>query len=99
MGSIVQRKKGAFYISANEERDYFLASADLSNFFNSKKTLEIISLRKNDSFVTTQIKNTNFIGCFNNQNTSIGTDLIPFLEHDDANRALMGSNMQDRLFR
>jgi len=46
------------------------------------------------SFTSQKIKNSNFIHINTNQIISIGTNLIPFLEHDDANRALMGSNMQ-----
>ncbi len=82
-------------MSSLVERDYFLAPSDLINFFNVKNYVSNkVSLRKNNSFVSSSLRNANFIGCFNGQNTSVGTGLIPFLEHDDANRALMGSNMQ-----
>lgn len=81
-------------MSSLTEKDYFLAPSDLGNSFLSKNYLNKVSLRKNDVFVSTSLKNADFISCFNGQNTSIGTGLIPFLEHDDANRALMGSNMQ-----
>ena len=50
--------------------------------------------KKNQSFVTELTKKINFISPSTNQIISIGTGLIPFVEHDDANRALMGSNMQ-----
>lgn len=51
-------------------------------------------MRKNQNFISEKIKKINFINLENNQMMSIGTGIIPFLEHDDANRALMGSNMQ-----
>lgn len=55
---------------------------------------KLYGIRKNHSFITDKPKNINFISSSTNQFISIGTGLIPFLEHDDANRALMGSNMQ-----
>jgi DNA-directed RNA polymerase subunit beta len=50
--------------------------------------------RKNQEFIQTEEKRINFVSTAPNQIISIGTGLIPFLEHNDANRALMGSNMQ-----
>lgn len=50
--------------------------------------------RKDQEFIETEEKKINFISTSSNQIISIGTGLIPFLEHNDANRALMGSNMQ-----
>lgn len=94
MGNIVQKSKGIFYISSLDEKDYYLSPSDSATLFNIKNYSNHVSLRKNDSFISTSLNKVNFIGCFNNQNTSIGTSLIPFLEHNDANRALMGSNMQ-----
>lgn len=63
-----------------------------SNIFNSKSTL--IFSRKNEKFVKTKSEKINFISTTPSQIISVGTGLIPFLEHNDANRALMGSNMQ-----
>lgn len=54
----------------------------------------MIYVRKNQNFISKEIKKINFINLENNQIMSLATGLIPFLEHNDANRALMGSNMQ-----
>lgn len=94
LGGIVQKSKGIFYLSPSDEKDYYLATSDFDSSLFSKIDLTSISLRKNDAFITAFPRKINFIGCFNNQNISLGTGLIPYLEHDDANRALMGSNMQ-----
>lgn len=60
-------------------------------FSNNKN--ERIARKKNE-FIEKSYKKTNYIFTKSNQVTSIGTSLIPFLEHNDANRSLMGSNMQ-----
>lgn len=51
-------------------------------------------LKRNQTFIIGNLKRAKLISFTRNQSTSIGTGLIPFLEHNDANRALMGSNMQ-----
>lgn len=74
-----------------------LAPGDLfknSKNIISKKQNDTTYIKKNQSFITISKKKINFISSSTNQMISIGTGLIPFLEHDDANRALMGSNMQ-----
>lgn len=53
-----------------------------------------VSIIKNKEFILKRINKTNYKGTSNSQTTSIGIGLIPFLEHNDSNRALMGSNMQ-----
>jgi DNA-directed RNA polymerase subunit beta len=54
----------------------------------------LVSIRKNKELINRKIREINYISTSSNQIISIGTSLIPFLEHNDANRALMGSNMQ-----
>nr|YP_010700253.1 RNA polymerase subunit beta [Euglena deses]WCH63397.1 RNA polymerase subunit beta [Euglena deses] len=93
----VRKDKGIFYLSSEQEKKLNLAPADL--FKNKKNKIKGKSnkktyIRKNQSFIIEKIKNLNFINTSTNQIISIGTGLIPFIEHDDANRALMGSNMQ-----
>lgn len=93
----IRKDKGIFYLSSEQEKKLNLAPADL--FKNNKnkikgKNNKKIYIRKNQQFKTEKIKNLNFISTSTNQIISIGTGLIPFIEHDDANRALMGSNMQ-----
>lgn len=93
----IKKKAGIFFLSSEQEKNLNLAAADL--LINKKKYLSYkkgkeIYIRKNQSFISEKINKINFINLETNQMTSLGTGLIPFLEHDDANRALMGSNMQ-----
>lgn len=83
------RKKGTFFISAKQEKQLILAPSDLL----LDKTGSEILMKRNKEFRTEKTK-INFISVSTNQILSIGTGLIPFIEHNDANRALMGSNMQ-----
>lgn len=89
--------KGVFYISSDQERGLKLAPGDI--FLNNNKVISTIKnkldcIRSNQGFEINSVKNIKYISTSTNQIISIGTGLIPFLEHDDANRALMGSNMQ-----
>ncbi|MGB0921101.1 MAG: DNA-directed RNA polymerase subunit beta [Alphaproteobacteria bacterium] len=82
------------YLSAMEEGRYSIAQAnahldDKGNFVN-----EIVSCRKAGDFTMTKPENIDFIDVSPKQLVSVAAALIPFLENDDANRALMGSNMQ-----
>ncbi|MGC8926248.1 MAG: DNA-directed RNA polymerase subunit beta [Calditerrivibrio sp.] len=82
------------YMSAIEEEDYFIAQANAKldsdgNFLN-----EYVIARKKGEIVTVHKDEIQFMDVAPNQIISVSTALIPFLEHDDANRALMGSNMQ-----
>nr|YP_009540971.1 RNA polymerase beta subunit [Discoplastis spathirhyncha]AYQ93471.1 RNA polymerase beta subunit [Discoplastis spathirhyncha] len=90
----IQNKKGIFFISSEQEKELFLAPGDLLIKKIEKQTNKQISLRKNYEFIKENIKKINFISTSPIQMISLGTALIPFLEHNDANRALMGSNMQ-----
>nr|YP_009145381.1 RNA polymerase beta subunit [Cryptoglena skujai]AKL39006.1 RNA polymerase beta subunit [Cryptoglena skujai] len=90
-------KNGLYYISAEQETNEILAPGDVAiikkkYILNSKN--DKILLRKNQTFIEKKTKKINYITSSPNQIISIGTGLIPFLEHNDANRALMGSNMQ-----
>lgn len=60
----------------------------------NKKLKETVLTKKGEEFVETKKNELNYIHISTLQTTSIGVGLIPFLEHNDANRALMGSNMQ-----
>nr|QUE29951.1 RpoB [Erythrocladia irregularis] len=82
------------YMTADEEDEYKIAPADTSvNTQNIIKD-DIISVRYRQQFTTTNSNLVDYIGISTVQVISAATSLIPFLEHDDANRALMGSNMQ-----
>ena len=91
---IVQKKAGKFFLSAEQEEKIKLAAGDL--FVNSLGFLPNanIPVRIADNFTKINRNNIEYIGVSPIQMISIATSLIPFLEHDDANRALMGSNMQ-----
>ncbi|MFO7865851.1 MAG: DNA-directed RNA polymerase subunit beta [Candidatus Aminicenantes bacterium] len=83
-----------FYLTAWEEEKYNIAQAnaaidDIGNF-----TADLISARKRGDFKLVPKDQIDYIDVSPKQLVSLSTALIPFLEHDDANRALMGSNMQ-----
>ncbi len=82
------------YLSAIDESEYVIAQANVS--LDSKGSLidELISCRHlNESIMTTPDR-AQYMDVSPKQIVSVAASLIPFLEHDDANRALMGSNMQ-----
>jgi DNA-directed RNA polymerase subunit beta len=82
------------YLSAMEEVDFAIAPYQLG--IDEKGTLkaDLISCRKNGEFIMLPPEKIDYIDVSTKQIVSIATTLIPFLENDDANRALMGSNMQ-----
>ena len=85
--------KETIYLSAEEEENKLIAQANI-NFDKSGKILdEKIIARDQADFPVVEPKQINFTDVAPNQIASISASLIPFLEHDDANRALMGSNM------
>nr|ALO20990.1 beta subunit of RNA polymerase [Microglena monadina] len=90
----VQKTAGIFFLSAEDEDQIKLAAADL--FISSLNFLPISSIpvRIGEDFSKIPRHEVQYIGIAPIQMISIATSLIPFLEHDDANRALMGSNMQ-----
>ncbi len=82
------------YLSAMDEEKYFIAQAN-SRIDKSGKFLEKnIPVRKAGDYTTRRDKDIDYMDVSPKQVISVSTSLIPFLEHDDANRALMGSNMQ-----
>jgi DNA-directed RNA polymerase subunit beta len=86
---------GTFFISSEQEKKLVFASSDsFSEIKRKNRTNDTVSIRKDQEFSVSNTENLDFISISSNQMTSVGTGLIPFLEHNDANRALMGSNMQ-----
>ncbi len=81
------------YLSAVDEADYVIAQAG-SSIVDGKLVDELIDVRRNNEFLKTTADNVDYLDVSPKQVVSIAASLIPFLEHDDANRALMGSNMQ-----
>src|SRR5437588_2717972 len=94
------KKKGvefepfSFYLSAWEEDQYVIAQANASVDANGKLTQDRVNSRQAGNFILAQRDNVQFIDVSPKQLVSVAASLIPFLENDDANRALMGSNMQ-----
>lgn len=90
----VQKSAGMYYLSAEQEETIKLAAADIFvsaiGFLPKSK----VPVRISEDFTKIKRGEVDFIGISPLQMISIATSLIPFLEHDDANRALMGSNMQ-----
>jgi DNA-directed RNA polymerase subunit beta len=82
------------YLSAMEEAKYTIAQANAELDENRRFVREIVSTRQAGDFIMTAPSNVDFIDVSPKQLVSVAAALIPFLENDDANRALMGSNMQ-----
>ena len=82
------------YLTAIEEEKYIIAPADIPFDKNGRFIGELISARKGNDFQTVSPTEVNLMDVSPDQLVSVAAASIPFLEHDDANRALMGSNMQ-----
>lgn len=82
------------YVTAIEEENQIIAPADRPLDKQGKFLEELISVRKGGDFISVVPEDLKMMDVSPNQLVSVAAALIPFLEHDDANRALMGSNMQ-----
>jgi len=82
------------YLTADIEDLYKIAPADIATNKNNYLVRNIISVRYKQDFINVTPSEVDFISISTVQVVSIAASLIPFFEHDDANRALMGSNMQ-----
>ena len=82
------------YLSALEEEDHVIAQANAPIDGRGTFTVDLVSARKGGEFVMARPEEVNLMDVSPNQLVSVAASLIPFLENDDANRALMGSNMQ-----
>ncbi len=81
------------YLSAMEETKYTIAQANSKIDAKGKIIEELVSCRRNLDFILSKPENIDYIDVSPKQLVSVAASLIPFLENDDANRALMGSNM------
>ena len=91
---VVKVDEGVVFLTAEEEDEHNIAQAkaaidDKGNFLNDK-----VKGRNQGDFPVVEPKDIDYMDIAPNQIVSVAASLIPFLEHDDANRALMGSNMQ-----
>jgi DNA-directed RNA polymerase subunit beta len=85
--------KETIYLSAEEEEDKLIAQANIEYDKGGKIKNERVIARDQADFPVVTPDQINYTDVAPNQIASISASLIPFLEHDDANRALMGSNM------
>ena len=82
------------YLNALEEEQYAIAHAATPRDENGKISVLMAEVRKEGNPTLVKRENVDFMEVATNQPFSVATSLIPFVENDDANRALMGSNMQ-----
>jgi DNA-directed RNA polymerase subunit beta len=82
------------FLSAIEEGQYVIAQANAKIDAKGKLADELVSCRSRNEFMLSTADKVQYMDVAPSQIVSVAASLIPFLEHDDANRALMGSNMQ-----
>ncbi len=87
-------EEGIKYLTADEEDDIQVAPGDVATDDDGYIVGDLIPVRYRQEFSTTTPDQVDYVAVSPLQIVSVATSLIPFLEHDDANRALMGSNMQ-----
>ncbi len=82
------------FLSAIEEGEFVIAQASVAVDENGKLMEGLVSCRYKDEFTLANSESVQYMDVSSKQIVSVAASIIPFLEHDDANRALMGSNMQ-----
>ncbi len=90
----VLKDQAPAYMTADEEDDLRVAPGDIPMDEEGYIQGETVPVRYRQDFTTTTTNEVDYVAVSPVQIISVATSLIPFLEHDDANRALMGSNMQ-----
>lgn len=90
----VQNDKHLFYLAANQDEFKTIAPPDLKLESFARLYSNRIPVKIGSEFIRTSKQTVDFMSVSRVQMISVATSLIPFLEHNDANRALMGSNMQ-----
>ena len=86
--------KEIIYLNALEEEQYAIAHAATTRDKDGRLTEKFVEVRKEGNPTLVKREDVDFMEVATNQPFSVATSLIPFVENDDANRALMGSNMQ-----
>ena len=84
----------SFYLSAWEEDRHVIAQANVELDDKGRIVGELVNARKAGNFVLISRDEVDYVDVSPKQLVSVAASLVPFLEHDDANRALMGANMQ-----
>ena len=82
------------YMTADEEEDYYISQATIEADKNGVITDEMVPVRFNKDNLIVPKEKVDYIDVSPSQIVSVTTSMIPFMEHDDANRTLMGANMQ-----
>ena len=90
---VIDLKSDPIYLSAEEEEEKLIAQAHIDIAEDGRINSEKVIARMEGDFPVVESKDIHYTDVAPNQISSISASLIPFLEHDDANRALMGSNM------
>jgi len=90
----VLKGEAPIYMTADEEDDLRVAPGDIATDEEGRILGETVPVRYRQDFTTTASDEVDYVAVSPVQIISVATSLIPFIEHDDANRALMGSNMQ-----
>ncbi len=97
---VIHDKKGAYvtdeivYLDAFEEEKYITADATIPTDKNGRFLVTKFEVRKNGEPGMEDVNKIDFVGVAANQIISIATSLVPFMEHNDGQRSLMGTNMQ-----
>ena len=91
---LVAKNSFPFYLDALTEDKFKLAAGDVKIDANNRIISKVVPVRYQRELITVNSEDVDFIAISPIQVVSLATSLIPFLEHNDANRALMGSNMQ-----
>ena len=91
---VLETEPFSFYLSAWEEDRHTIAQANVEMDEEGKLTEDLVNARRQGNFVLVPKAEIDYIDVSPKQLVSVAASLVPFLEHDDANRALMGANMQ-----
>ena len=91
---VLETEPFSFYLSAWEEDRHTIAQANIDLDEKGMLTEDLVNARRQGNFVLVPKAEVDYIDVSPKQLVSVAASLVPFLEHDDANRALMGANMQ-----
>ncbi|MGC8474690.1 MAG: DNA-directed RNA polymerase subunit beta, partial [Candidatus Dormibacteria bacterium] len=91
---VIEFEPYSFYLSAWEEDRHTIAQANVKLDENRHIVLDLVNARRQGNFVLVNREEVDYVDVSPKQLVSVAASLVPFLEHDDANRALMGANMQ-----
>src|SRR5450432_177427 len=90
----IEHEPFSFYLSAWEEDKHVIAQANVELDEKGRIVGDLVDARKAGNFVLINRSDVDYVDVSPKQLVSVAASLVPFLEHDDANRALMGANMQ-----